>query len=181
MAEESQGIKLFGAMIRLNSEEVKKGEKGREYKREEKRTEKIIPCPRCKSMETKFCYFNNYNVNQPRHFCKSCQRYWTAGGALRNVAIGAGRRKGKPSCHGGGEFPDGSVYESSEDENKFEMDHRLVSEEGHTEFRQIFPATKRRRAPSGGWLSVSCSSYLILFVFFCGGKRRKILNMVSYP
>ncbi|OAY63078.1 Cyclic dof factor 4, partial [Ananas comosus] len=52
--------------------------------------------PRCRSRETKFCYFNNYNVNQPRHFCKSCRRYWTAGGALRNVPVGAGRRKARP-------------------------------------------------------------------------------------
>lgn len=55
-----------------------------------------LPCPRCGSRETKFCYFNNYNVNQPRHFCKACHRYWTAGGALRNVPIGAGRRKNRP-------------------------------------------------------------------------------------
>ncbi|MCO5547163.1 hypothetical protein L7F22_000606 [Adiantum nelumboides] len=52
-------------------------------------------CPRCNSSDTKFCYFNNYNVNQPRHFCKHCQRYWTAGGTLRNVPVGAGKRKNK--------------------------------------------------------------------------------------
>jgi hypothetical protein len=46
-------------------------------------------------MDTKFCYYNNYNINQPRHFCKNCQRYWTAGGAMRNVPVGAGRRKSK--------------------------------------------------------------------------------------
>lgn len=28
------------------------------------------PCPRCASQETKFCYFNNYNVKQPRFYCK---------------------------------------------------------------------------------------------------------------
>ncbi|KAH0455391.1 hypothetical protein IEQ34_015423 [Dendrobium chrysotoxum] len=60
-----------------------------------KKPDKILPCPRCKSMDTKFCYFNNYNVNQPRHFCKSCQRYWTEGGSMRNVPVGAGRRKSK--------------------------------------------------------------------------------------
>ncbi|KAI9185254.1 hypothetical protein LWI28_020657 [Acer negundo] len=60
-----------------------------------KRPDKIVPCPRCNSLETKFCYFNNYNVNQPRHFCKNCQRYWTAGGTMRNVPVGAGRRKNK--------------------------------------------------------------------------------------
>ncbi|KAH6830409.1 hypothetical protein C2S53_007575 [Perilla frutescens var. hirtella] len=62
-----------------------------------KKPDKIIPCPRCNSMDTKFCYFNNYNVNQPRHFCKNCQRYWTAGGTMRNVPVGAGRRKNKNS------------------------------------------------------------------------------------
>ncbi|XP_047329149.1 cyclic dof factor 1-like [Impatiens glandulifera] len=60
-----------------------------------KKPDKILPCPRCKSMDTKFCYYNNYNVNQPRHFCKSCQRYWTSGGTMRNVPVGAGRRKNK--------------------------------------------------------------------------------------
>lgn len=60
-----------------------------------KKPDKILPCPRCNSMDTKFCYYNNYNVNQPRHFCKSCQRYWTAGGTMRNVPVGAGRRKNK--------------------------------------------------------------------------------------
>lgn len=63
-----------------------------------KKPDKILPCPRCNSMETKFCYYNNYNVNQPRHFCKKCQRYWTAGGAMRNVPVGAGRRKNKNSA-----------------------------------------------------------------------------------
>ncbi|AEE78290.1 H-protein promoter binding factor-2a [Arabidopsis thaliana] len=62
-----------------------------------KKPTKILPCPRCKSMETKFCYYNNYNINQPRHFCKACQRYWTAGGTMRNVPVGAGRRKNKSS------------------------------------------------------------------------------------
>lgn len=60
-----------------------------------KKPDKILPCPRCNSMDTKFCYYNNYNVNQPRHFCKNCQRYWTAGGTMRNVPVGASRRKNK--------------------------------------------------------------------------------------
>ncbi|CAL0315195.1 unnamed protein product [Lupinus luteus] len=60
-----------------------------------KKPDSILPCPRCNSMDTKFCYYNNYNVNQPRYFCKKCQRYWTAGGTMRNVPVGAGRRKNK--------------------------------------------------------------------------------------
>ncbi|KAK9678587.1 hypothetical protein RND81_11G221500 [Saponaria officinalis] len=52
-----------------------------------------LPCPRCHSMDTKFCYYNNYNLSQPRYFCKSCRRYWTRGGALRDVPVGGGSRK----------------------------------------------------------------------------------------
>ncbi|KAL3369481.1 hypothetical protein AABB24_010029 [Solanum stoloniferum] len=52
-----------------------------------------LNCPRCESTNTKFCYFNNYNLSQPRHFCKTCRRYWTRGGALRNVPVGGGCRR----------------------------------------------------------------------------------------
>ncbi|XVE51969.1 hypothetical protein DITRI_Ditri02bG0082400 [Diplodiscus trichospermus] len=52
-----------------------------------------LKCPRCDSTNTKFCYFNNYNLSQPRHFCKNCRRYWTKGGALRNIPVGGGTRK----------------------------------------------------------------------------------------
>lgn len=54
-----------------------------------------LRCPRCDSANTKFCYYNNYSLLQPRYFCKSCRRYWTKGGALRNVPIGGGCRKNK--------------------------------------------------------------------------------------
>ncbi|KAK4782620.1 hypothetical protein SAY86_016722 [Trapa natans] len=56
-----------------------------------------LPCPRCDSINTKFCYYNNYNLAQPRHFCKSCRRYWTQGGTLRNVPVGGGSRKSAAS------------------------------------------------------------------------------------
>ncbi|CAL9089985.1 unnamed protein product, partial [Musa textilis] len=52
-----------------------------------------LRCPRCESTNTKFCYYNNYNLSQPRHFCKNCRRYWTKGGALRNIPIGGSTRK----------------------------------------------------------------------------------------
>ncbi len=54
-----------------------------------------VACPRCKSNETKFCYYNNYNIKQPRFYCRDCCRYWTEGGMLRNVRVGSGRRKTK--------------------------------------------------------------------------------------
>ncbi|OAY65458.1 Dof zinc finger protein DOF3.5 [Ananas comosus] len=52
-------------------------------------------CPRCDSANTKFCYYNNYSLSQPRYFCKACRRYWTKGGSLRNVPVGGGCRKNR--------------------------------------------------------------------------------------
>ncbi|KAK7273028.1 hypothetical protein RIF29_14074 [Crotalaria pallida] len=57
-------------------------------------------CPRCESTNTKFCYYNNYSLSQPRHFCKTCRRYWTRGGALRNVPVGGGCRRNNKRSKG---------------------------------------------------------------------------------
>ncbi|XP_027348372.1 cyclic dof factor 4-like [Abrus precatorius] len=143
-SQDSEGIKLFGTTITLHGREIKEEKKESEEGRE-KRPDKIIACPRCKSMETKFCYFNNYNVNQPRHFCKGCQRYWTAGGALRNVPVGAGRRKAKPPCPGADGFVDGASTIQ-----QFGLDEGLVLDEwhvatvSHADFRQLFPSKRRK-------------------------------------
>ncbi|KAJ1384803.1 Zinc finger, Dof-type [Sesbania bispinosa] len=56
-------------------------------------------CPRCGSSNTKFCYYNNYSLTQPRYFCKGCRRYWTKGGSLRNVPVGGGCRKNRRGNH----------------------------------------------------------------------------------
>lgn len=77
------------------SSEVDDDDDANKEEKSVKKPEKILGCPRCKSMDTKFCYYNNYNVNQPRYFCKKCQRYWTSGGTMRNVPVGSGRRKNK--------------------------------------------------------------------------------------
>lgn len=69
------------------------------------RPEGHLPCPRCSSSDTKFCYYNNYNVNQPRYYCKGCQRYWTAGGTLRNVPPGSCKRKNKSARKASTELP----------------------------------------------------------------------------
>ncbi|XP_068661039.1 dof zinc finger protein DOF3.5-like [Aristolochia californica] len=61
-----------------------------------KTTVELAPnCPRCDSSNTKFCYYNNYSLTQPRYFCKGCRRYWTRGGSLRNVPVGGGCRKNR--------------------------------------------------------------------------------------
>lgn len=150
-------LKLFGKTILQGAQLVKNEEVIKKDKDQliDKKPDKIIPCPRCKSMETKFCYFNNYNVNQPRHFCKGCQRYWTAGGALRNVPVGAGRRKNKPPCGVLEGFSECSLFDATVG---MQFDFNWPPEEWHVaavagaaadgDYRNVFPA-KRRRSISG--------------------------------
>ncbi|KAJ6840508.1 putative dof zinc finger protein DOF4.6 isoform X1 [Iris pallida] len=60
--------------------------------------ELALHCPRCSSPNTKFCYYNNYSLTQPRYFCKACKRYWTAGdpsGTSPSAAV-QGRTRGAP-------------------------------------------------------------------------------------
>ncbi|KAL8140776.1 hypothetical protein V2J09_006797 [Rumex salicifolius] len=63
--------------------------------------DQAIKCPRCESTNTKFCYYNNYSLTQPRYFCKTCRRYWTKGGTLRNIPVGGGCRKNKRQSSSG--------------------------------------------------------------------------------
>ncbi|XP_061373224.1 dof zinc finger protein DOF3.6-like [Gastrolobium bilobum] len=70
--------------------------------------EPALKCPRCDSTNTKFCYFNNYSLTQPRHFCKTCRRYWTRGGALRNVPVGGGCRRNKKNKRSRSKSPSAS-------------------------------------------------------------------------
>ncbi|RLN39827.1 hypothetical protein C2845_PM01G18040 [Panicum miliaceum] len=62
-----------------------------------------LVCPRCRSAETKFCYYNNYSLSQPRHFCRACRRYWTHGGALRDLPFSSTvrwrRHRNKPASN----------------------------------------------------------------------------------
>ncbi|XWS73751.1 hypothetical protein CRYUN_Cryun02cG0155400 [Craigia yunnanensis] len=71
--------------------------KGQQERKPRPQPEQAVKCPRCDSTNTKFCYYNNYSLSQPRYFCKSCKRYWTKGGTLRNVPVGGGCRKNKRS------------------------------------------------------------------------------------
>ncbi|CAM0956611.1 unnamed protein product [Alopecurus aequalis] len=62
-------------------------------------------CPRCKSANTKFCYYNNYSRKQPRYFCRACRRHWTEGGTLRDVPVGGGRKNRRNGGGKGGAKP----------------------------------------------------------------------------
>ncbi|KAF1890414.1 hypothetical protein Lal_00041127, partial [Lupinus albus] len=64
----------------------------RKQQHQNQQVPELVKCPRCDSTNTKFCYYNNYNKSQPRHFCRACKRHWTKGGTLRNVPVGGGRK-----------------------------------------------------------------------------------------
>ncbi|CAL1374477.1 unnamed protein product [Linum trigynum] len=108
--------------------------------------ESALKCPRCESTNTKFCYFNNYSLTQPRHFCKTCRRYWTRGGALRSVPVGGGCRRNKRSkstSGRGGRSSSSSAAaggnRSKSPNNKTTADHHHILGRGSSSL--IFPNT----------------------------------------
>uniref|UniRef100_A0A8R7TPD3 Dof zinc finger protein n=1 Tax=Triticum urartu TaxID=4572 RepID=A0A8R7TPD3_TRIUA len=66
-------------------------------KKKKNQQQQKLECPRCSSTDTKFCYYNNYSTTQPRHYCRTCRRYWTHGGTLRKVPVGGACRRGSGS------------------------------------------------------------------------------------
>nr|GMD36328.1 dof zinc finger protein DOF5.6-like [Ipomoea batatas] len=85
--------------------------------------DQALKCPRCESTHTKFCYYNNYSLSQPRYFCKTCRRYWTKGGTLRNIPVGGGCRKNKKvsssSNNSSSSSSSANKKSSSNDHNQF--------------------------------------------------------------
>ncbi|KAF7820521.1 cyclic dof factor 2 [Senna tora] len=120
-----------------------------------KKPDKILHCPRCNSMETKFCYYNNYNANQPRHFCKNCQRYWTAGGTMRNVPVGAGRRKNKNSASNSSKANGPSVLTCGSNTPGIESTTHNCTRNG---FHKLIEDTKVNRSEEQ--VMSNCQSYL---------------------
>ncbi|CAL5069429.1 unnamed protein product [Urochloa decumbens] len=108
--------------------------------------EKALNCPRCNSTNTKFCYYNNYSLQQPRYFCKTCRRYWTEGGSLRNVPVGGGSRKNKRSSSSSTSAPAASTTSvasaltSSQSMAAASKNPKLAQHEGaHADLNLAFP------------------------------------------
>ncbi|XP_076913750.1 dof zinc finger protein DOF4.6-like [Bidens hawaiensis] len=81
-----------------------------------------LNCPRCNSAHTKFCYYNNYSLSQPRYFCKTCRRYWTDGGSLRNVPVGGGSRRNKrSSSSSSSSVPAAAAAAAAVSKNQYQM------------------------------------------------------------
>lgn len=57
-----------------------------------------LVCPRCQSRNSKFCYYNNGSIYQPRYYCSECRRYWTEGGIQRNIPVGGPNRRQRRSA-----------------------------------------------------------------------------------
>ncbi|CAG7867429.1 hypothetical protein IGI04_038908 [Brassica rapa subsp. trilocularis] len=89
------------------------------------RPEGALKCPRCNSINTKFCYNNNYNPTQPRHYCKACRRYWTHGGKLRDVPEGGRRRRNSKKNKNGNAKSSSTVNAPSSSSGQLRTNHQF--------------------------------------------------------
>ncbi|GMI82362.1 hypothetical protein HRI_001905500 [Hibiscus trionum] len=86
------GLGWSQSLLQAQTLELPKAMKRQHPQNQQQSEADPLKCPRCDSTNTKFCYYNNYNKSQPRHFCKACKRHWTKGGTLRNVPVGGGHK-----------------------------------------------------------------------------------------
>ncbi|XP_057948856.1 dof zinc finger protein DOF1.4-like [Malania oleifera] len=109
-----------------------------------------LKCPRCDSTNTKFCYYNNYNKSQPRHFCKSCKRHWTKGGTLRNVPVGGSRKNKRLKASTASTSATAATSASNSGSggtNTHTANHRTVGD-GETDISEILPRALISCSPS---------------------------------
>lgn len=108
--------------------------------------EEALKCPRCDSSNTKFCYYNNYSLTQPRYFCKSCRRYWTKGGTLRNVPVGGGCRRNKRSSSSSSATSSNSTSSSALSNIR---NHHLIQQNHHQNPLNIITSNANSHILSG--------------------------------
>ncbi|GJW98438.1 DOF zinc finger protein DOF2.5-like protein [Tanacetum coccineum] len=100
--------------------------------------QQAVNCPRCNSTNTKFCYYNNYSLTQPRYYCKACKRYWTKGGSLRSVPVGGGSRKNKRTVSSMSKPIDLSQFSSQNFTSHEVQDLNLASQATKEEYHHDF-------------------------------------------
>ncbi|XP_020255376.1 cyclic dof factor 2-like [Asparagus officinalis] len=90
-----------------------------------KKPDKILPCPRCNSMDTKFCYYNNYNVTAAAGAYWGCTTWgmpWIAPMASTSPTSGFGSNNsptlGKHSREGEVLHRGGESFKQSNQEEK---------------------------------------------------------------
>lgn len=99
--------------------------------------EQALNCPRCNSTNTKFCYYNNYSLSQPRYFCKTCRRYWTEGGSLRNIPVGGGSRRNKRSSSSSSSNTNNSSSAITTVSNNSDHHHLLIQNPKFSEVQDL--------------------------------------------
>ncbi|CAN6325558.1 unnamed protein product [Urochloa humidicola] len=119
--------------------------------------EKGLLCPRCPSTNTKFCYYNNYSVTQPRYFCKACRRYWTLGGTLRSVPVGGGCRKKNKQQQ--------NKKKTTDDISQHLMMMPTATAPMPPDFPNVLPTFMSSTNPTGGLPSFAGTSFLDMLPF----------------
>jgi hypothetical protein len=113
--------------------------------------EQAINCPRCNSINTKFCYYNNYSLTQPRYFCKTCRRYWTQGGSIRNIPVGGGSRKNKRSSSSNSSISTKNLH--AHDLVGVTPQNKIHHEDQGQDLNLSFPSITLRSSGGGGNIS----------------------------
>ncbi|XP_074574543.1 uncharacterized protein LOC141830992 [Curcuma longa] len=121
--------------------------------------EQALKCPRCNSTSTKFCYYNNYSLSQPRYFCKTCRRYWTEGGSLRNVPVGGGSRKNKRSAT--------TSSSSSSKAPKLFHEGQGLKQDGSTDYSSQEATCSAYTPGLGPFMPIPLPDYTLSFPFDC--------------
>ncbi|CAM0145717.1 unnamed protein product [Urochloa decumbens] len=126
--------------------------------------EKGLLCPRCPSTNTKFCYYNNYSVTQPRYFCKACRRYWTLGGTLRSVPVGGGCRKNKQQ-QDNDDSATASKKKKMDDISQHLMMMPTATAPMPADFPNVLPTFMSTNNPTGGLLPFPGTTFLDMLPF----------------
>ncbi|CAL4912068.1 unnamed protein product [Urochloa decumbens] len=132
--------------------------------------EKGLLCPRCPSTNTKFCYYNNYSVTQPRYFCKACRRYWTLGGTLRSVPVGGGCRKNKQQQQQDKLAADDDSATATKKKKMDDISQHLMMMPTATapmpaDFPNVLPTFMSTNNPTGGLLPFPGTTFLDMLPF----------------
>lgn len=130
-----------------------------------------LKCPRCDSPNTKFCYYNNYNLSQPRHFCKNCRRYWTKGGALRNIPVGGGSRKNNKRSASSTNLKKPDDHRSSGSGSKLEDEEERVNSGQDMDPTQMLYGLPVGDPNGGSFISLLASNMQMGGVAYESGSR----------
>lgn len=86
---ESASVPLESSLLICGPRVAKQTERKRKAMEPEHLVGVVKPCPSCKKTKTRFKYFNNKNMKQPRYECLDCHQYFTYKTEFNQVNSGA--------------------------------------------------------------------------------------------